>query len=170
MAKKSKKIEKVTRGIMDSTGNLVKRKGDRYKFRNVKKREIKQVKKHCIHWIMRKGVEVPTLIPDPANPANWKCAICGAVFPIHIREEEEYKNNINKIIEDINQLQFWSVKFGGNKEDTRLFLELKVRLTRFAKVQRNLIKQVDKRAHFEDRKKSTDTIGQFDSYAGFQFK
>ena len=68
MAKKSKKVEKETRRLMEGIADIVKRKGDRYKFKSKNKKLIKKVKKTCPHWIMRKGKECATVIQDPEHP------------------------------------------------------------------------------------------------------
>ena len=75
MAKKSKKVEKETRRLMEGIADLVKKKGDRYKFKSKNKKVIKKVKRTCVHWIYRKGKEVPTVIQDPERPGYWKCTI-----------------------------------------------------------------------------------------------
>lgn len=168
--KKSKKIEKETRRLMESMSDLVKKKGDKYKFKTGKKKTIKKIKKSCVHWIMRKGKETPTVDRDPTNPANWKCTICGASFPVRPLELKEYNATANDMLSYINQLQFFSVKMGGDAEDTKLFLDLKNKIPRYMKIQRNILKQVNKRQQWEDRKANTDGLGQFDSYAGFNYR
>ena len=108
MAKKSKKVEKETRRLMEGIGDLIKKKGDRYKFKSKNKKIIKKVKRTCVHWIMRKGKEVPTVIHDPEHPGNWKCTICGASFPIKPMSLADYQSQTEHMLEIVNQMQFWS--------------------------------------------------------------
>ena len=169
MSKKSKKVEKETRRLIEGIADLVKKKGDGYKFKSGKKKQIKKVKKTCVHWIIRKGKEVPTVTQD-TNPANWKCTICGATFPIRPGTPEEYRQAAEQLLAHVNQLQFWSVKMGGDAEDTKLFLHLKQLVPRYLKVQKNILKAVNKRQEWEDRKSQSDTLSQFDSYAGFSYR
>ena len=167
--KKSKKIEKETRRLIEGITDLVKKKGDGYQFKSGKKKQIKKVKKTCVHWIIRKGKESPTVVQD-TNPANWKCTICGDTFPIRPGTTEEYRQVANQLLSHVNQLQFWSVKMGGDASDTKLFLQLKSMIPRYLKVQKNILKAVNKRQEWEDRKSHTDSLSQFDSYAGFSYR
>jgi len=168
--KKSKKVEKETRRLIEGIADLVKKKGDGYKFKSGKKKQIKKVKKTCVHWIIRKGKEVPTVDPDPTNPGNWKCSICGCSFPVRPATREEYHQVANQFLGHVNQLQFWSVKMGGNADDTKLFLQLKNMIPRYLKVQKNILKAVNKRQEWEDRKTQSDSLSQFDGYAGFSYR
>lgn len=170
MAKKSKKIEKQTRQLMESMNDLVKKKGDKYKFKTGSKKKIRKMKKTCVHWIMRKGKDTPTVIQDPENAKNWKCTICGASFPIRPMEVKDYLKIMEEYEGVINQLQFWSVKMGGDAEDTKLFLKLRSEVPRSQKIMKNIVKQVNKRQKWEDRKANTDTLAAFDSYAGFNYR
>lgn len=179
MAKKSKKVEKETRRLIEGIGDLVKKKGDRYKFKAKSKKAVKKIKKQCPHWIMRKGKEQPTTFVDPENGANWKCAICGASFPIRPAKiwtdedgvkHSEYDDVANQQLALVNQIQFWSVKLGGDAEDTKMFLRLKNDLPRFQKVAKQVIKQVNKRQALDRNRENTDIMSQFSSYAGFNYK
>lgn len=170
MAKKSKKVEKETRRLMEGIADLVKKKGDRYKFKSKSKKVIKKVKKTCVHWIMRKGKEVPTVIHHPTKPGYWKCTICGAEFPVKPEKREAYENNCNTMLEAINQIQFWAVKLGGDAEDTKMFLRLKSDLGRFQKCSKHILKAIDKRSAMEANRKKSDMLSQFDSYSSFNYK
>lgn len=167
--KKNPKIEKETRRLMEGIADLVKKKGDKYKFKSGKKKQIKKIKRTCIHWIIRKGKDFPTVVLD-SNPMNWRCTICGATFPIRPGTDQEYDNAVKIIIAYVNQLQFWSAKMGGDAADTKLFLQLKQSLPRLMKVQKNILKEVRKRQQWEDRKSNTDSLSQFDSYAGYSYR
>lgn len=181
MAKKSKRVEKETRRLIEGITDLVKKKGDRYKFKSKNKKMIKKVKKTCVHWIIRKGKEVPTVIRDPENPKNWKCTICGASFPIKpgVIEKDpddgevirnDYEDSANTFLEYVNQMQFWSVKLGGDADDTRMFIKLKENIPRFKKVYKQILKQVDKRAKMDKNRENSDVLAQFDAYAGFTYR
>ena len=170
MSKKSKKIEKETRRLIEGITDLVKKKGDGYKFKSGKKKQIKRFKKTCMHWIIRKGKEVPTVTQDPTNPTHWKCMICGASFPIRPSSNEEYKTASNQFLAHVNQLQFWSVKMGGDADDTKLFVQLKQMIPRYMKVQKNIMKAVNKRQEWEDRKTNSDSLSQFDGYGGYNYR
>lgn len=169
MAKKDKKVEKETRRLMEGIADLVKKKGDRYKFKSKNKKMIKKVKKTCVHWIIRKGKPVPTVIHDPENPANWKCTICGASFPIKPVTLETYHNTTNQMLEYINQMQFWAVKLGGDAEDTKMFIRLKENLPRYNKVCKQILKRVNQREAWENNREKSDMLSQFDAYAGFHY-
>ena len=173
MAKKSKKIDKETRRMIESISSLVKRKGDRYKFKSKKKKLIKKVKMSCCHWTIRKGKEVPTTVRDPDRPGYWKCAICGASFPIKPQVMDDgtsaYKETINSAMELINQIQFLSVKLGGDADDTKMFLKLKENLPRFSKVATQIIKRVNKREEFDKRREDGNSMARFDSYSSFGY-
>lgn len=167
---KSKKVEKETRRLMESVADLVKKKGDRYKFKSKNKKVIKKVRRSCVHWIMRKGKEVPTVVQDPDRPGNWKCTICGESFPIKPAEQQKYYATTNELIEFVNQMQFWSVKLGGNADDTKMFLRLRENLPRFAKVSKQILKRVNQRETWEKNRERSDAMAQFDAYNGFNYR
>lgn len=164
------KVEKETRKLMESISDLVKKKGDRYKFKSKKKKLVKEVKKTCVHWIIRKGKEVPTVEESPNNPGYWRCKICGAEFPIKPVELNEYHANIYQTLAYVNQMQFLSVKLGGDADDTKMFIQLKKLLPKFAKASKNIIKASNKRQQWEDNRKKSDSMSQFDSYSGFNYR
>jgi len=170
--KKSKKLEKETRRLVEGIADLTKKRSDgTYKFRTKKKKVIRRIKTTCVHWTISKGREVPTVTQDNENPNNWRCVICGATFPIRpFKKVEDHHILVDRLLADINQFQFWGVKMGGDAEDTKMFLKLKTLLPRYRKVQRNIYKQVNKRQEFEDRKSHTDSLSQFDSYTGFNYR
>ena len=178
MAKKTK-IEKETRRLIEGISDLIKKKGDRYKFKTKSKKDIKKIKRQCPHWVIRKGKERPATFIDPTNPSNWKCAICGQSFPImpaRIEKDDdgnvynEYIDSAEKTLRLVNQIQFWSVKLGGDATDTKMFLRLRNDLVRFEKVSRQVVKQVNKRQAMDRNKEKTDVMSQFNAYAGFNYK
>lgn len=170
MAKKSKKVEKETRRLMEGITDLVKKKGDRYKFKSKNKKMIKKVKKTCVHWIIRKGKEVPTVVHDAEHPGNWKCTICGASFPIKPVSVDEYNRQVDQLLAHVNQMQFWSVKLGGDAEDTKMFIRLKENLPRFKKVSKQILKRVNQREAYENNRERSDILAQFDAYNGFSYR
>lgn len=167
---KSKKVEKETRRLMETVADLVKKKGDRYKFKSKNKKVIKKVKRSCVHWIMRKGKEVPVVIQDPDHPGNWVCTICGASWPITPEKPEVYQESTDQMAAFVNQMQFWSVKLGGDAEDTKMFLRLKRDLPRFQKVSKQILKRVNQRETWEKNRQRSDAMAQFDAYSGFNYR
>lgn len=167
---KSRKVEKETRRLIEGISDLVKRKGDKYKFKHKSKKVVKKIKKQCPHWTIRKGQTVPAVTNDKEHPGYWKCGICGARFPIQPDPIQEYHKNIAKNLEYVNQMMFWSVKLGGDAEDTKMFLRLKELLPRFEKVSKQIRKQVNKRDLMERNKANTEILSQFDAYSGFDYR
>lgn len=174
MSKKSKKVEKETRRLMEAIGELVKKKNDSYKFKSKDKKKVKKVKKKCVHWTIRKGKEIPTVKHDPEHPGCWKCLICGAVFPIKPiesnGEKNAYEESVDHVVGLVNQMQFLSVKLGGDADDTKMFLRLREDLPRFAKVSKQILKRVNKREEYENNSKKGDVMSQFDAYNGFNYR
>lgn len=170
MAKKSKKVEKETRRLMEGISDLVKKKGDRYRFKTKKKKVIKKVQRTCVHWIIKKGKEIPTVIHDPDRPGYWKCTLCGASWPVKPGELKDYQATISGALEMVNQMQFWSVKLGGDADDTKMFLRLKEALPRMEKVSKHILKLVNKRDAYENNRKNSDALAQFDAYSGFNYR
>lgn len=174
MAKKSKKVEKETRRLMEGISDLIKKRGDKYKFKSKNKKVVKKVKRTCPHWIIRKGKEQPTVVHDSNNPTQWKCLICGATFPIKPLEGDDKRNGyeieVNRMLGLVNQMQFWSVKLGGDAEDTKMFIRLKENLPRFAKVSKQILKRVNQREEYENNRAKGDVMAQFDAYSGFGYK
>lgn len=179
MAKKSKKIEKETRRLIEGISDLVKKKGDRYKFKTKSKKDIKKIKENCFHWLIKNGKERPIVFVDPDDPKNWRCALCSETFPIRpARIEKDPDGNVYNEYEIamrqakalVNQIQFWSVKLGGDATDTKMFLRLRKDLTRFEKVSKQVVKQVNKRQAMDRNRENTDVMRQFNAYAGFSYK
>lgn len=167
---KSKKVEKETRRLIEGISDHVKKKGDKYRFKTKNKKLIKRVKKQCPHWIIRKGEPTPTVIRDPDRPGYWKCTICGASWPIKPGENQEYQETVQRMLELVNQIQFWGVKLGGDADDTKMFLKLKELLPRFEKVSRQIVKHVNKRNLWETNRQNTDILEQFSAYASFNYR
>lgn len=170
MSKKSKKVEKETRRLMEGITDLVKKKGDRYKFKSKNKKLVKKVKKTCVHWIIRKGKEVPTVVHDPERTGYWKCTICGASFPIKPVTHDDYVGTTKQMLEFVNQMQFWSIKLGGDADDTKMFIRLKEALPRFEKVSKQILKRVNQREAFDKNREHSDVMSQFDAYSGFNYR
>ena len=164
------KVEKETRRLMEAVSDLVKRKGDRFKFKSKNKKLVKKVKRDCIHWIYRKGKECPTVTHDPENPGNWKCMICGASFPIVPLQQDEYKARIEDIVALVNQLAFYSVKLGGNADDTKMFIQLRRNLNSCAKASKPIIKHINKRDRMERNRQNTDSSNTFSAYSGYNYR
>lgn len=174
MAKKSK-IEKETRKIILAVSDLVKKRDGRYKFKTKKKKARKMVKRTCVHWIIRKGKEVPTLKQDINDPTMWRCQICGAKFPIKPIEKAHPKHNpyqdkVDEMLGYINQIQFYAVKLGGDAEDTKMFLRLRKDLPQFAKVAKHVIKRVEQRNEYENNRAKGDLASQFSMYPSYGYK
>jgi transcription elongation factor Elf1 len=170
MAKK-RRVEKSTRRFIERIADLIKEKGGKYKFRTKKKKQIKQIKKTCVHWTLtKKGQIEPVLVTDPDNPANWKCKICGAVFPVVPTTQEEVDAHFDWFMSYINQVQFYGVGMGGDKEDTNLLLQTKNLIPRVRKIGRNIIKQMEKKKEWEDRRSKTNKSSQFDGFGGFSYR
>ena len=179
---KKVKIEKETRRLIESISELIKKKGDHYKFKVKKKKQIKEIKKTCVHWVLRKGKPQPTVSEDPTKPGYWKCNICGARFPIKPQIEQnevdedgnrvvvnDYENTANQFLEHVNQLQFMSVMMGGDSSDTKMFIQLRKLLPRYLKVQRNIIKAINKRAKWEEKKNDDSSLSTFSNFSGFGY-
>ena len=175
MAKKHK-IEKETRRLIEGISDLVKKKGDKYKFKSHNKKIVKKVKKTCCHWIIRNGKELPAVIrhPDPKMQGYWKCKICGAVFPVRppsdVNGESAYDAATNQMIQLVNQIQFLSVRLGGDSDDTKMFLNLRKDLPRFMRVSRQIIKRINKRDAFEKKREDNGIMSQFSSYNGLNYR
>ena len=180
MAKKSKLVEKETRRLMESISDMVKKRDGRYQFKKKhKKKQIRRLRMTCVHWIYRKGREIPTVITDPNDHDKWRCTICGATFPVRPmpctagelkNHTSAYDKQVLDMLETINQIQFWGVKLGGDKEDTKMFLELRHLLPRFRKVSRNIVKNMMKRETVENNPDKNNVMASFDSYSTFSFR
>jgi hypothetical protein len=188
MAKKTK-IEKETRRLIESISELIKRKGNRYKFKVKKKKQVRAIKRTCVHWIMRKGRPYPALVQSDEHPGKWKCSICGAVFPIKPAREKKkdsdgnilkdsqgnpitinhYEDVANEFLSHINQLQFWSVMMGGDSEDTKMFVQLRKLIPRYMKVQNNISKAMDRKNELENRKRDSETNSAFNNFSNFSY-
>ena len=168
--KKNLKIDKKTRGLMEAISDLIKDNGDQIKFKSKKKKRVKAYKTTCVHWMIKKGRALPTLTQSPDNPQDWKCRICGSTFPISPLEQQEYDNRCQRMLEIVEQMQFWLVSMGGDADDTAVFQMFKKYIPKFRKIQKNIVKAVKKRQIWEDSRTKTDSLSQFDSAAGYSYR
>lgn len=171
MAKKknAKKIEKETRKVIEAISDLVRRKNDTYKFKG-KKKQIKEVRKTCVHWIIRKGITSPTIMTLDTSPDKWTCKVCKKSFPKAIKEISEYQAIINAFEEIVNQCFFYSVNMGGNSDATKVFLTLKRLLPKYQRITTNLMKRIKKRDTYENRRMNSDIVNQFGNYSAITYK
>ena len=174
MAKKSK-IEKQTRRIISAISDMVKKKDGRYKFKTKKKKLIKKAKATCVHWIIRKGKEHPTLKQDQNDPTFWRCSICGCKFPIQPLKKDYPKHNpyhdkVEEMLGLVNQIQFYAVKLGGDAEDTKMFLRLRKDLPQFSKVAKQVLKRVEQRNEYENNRNKNNVMSQFGNYSSYSYK
>lgn len=180
MSKKNTKIDKETRKLMESVGDLVKKRNGRYGVKGKhKKKLIKKMHSTCVHWIYRKGKPIPTVIHDPNNPNHWKCTICGASFPIQpLRPSDPndknwvrpYADKVDEMLVLINQMQFWGIAMGGDSDDTKMFLQLRKMLPRFKKVSKSILKMVMKRDAMENNPDKNNIMAAFDSYNSYSYR
>jgi hypothetical protein len=148
--RKKVKIEKETRRVLEGIAELIKKKGETYKFKTKKKKEVKRIKRTCVHWTRFKGKYIPTLFNPGDNQNIWECRICGHRFPV-VPDAEKGEKAAWDFLGIVDQAQFLAVGHGGNSDDTKLFMQLKQGIPRFIKAQKSLIKFVTKRKRFEDR-------------------
>lgn len=170
MAKRSKKIEKETRRLIESISDLVRKKDNQYKFRGTKKKEVRQIKRTCVHWIIRKGKEYPAVEERPESPGFWTCKICGKNFRIKPFTPEEYHQINETYLSVVNQCFFYSVKMGGDASDTKVMVRLKELVPKFDKISRVMMKQLNKRQEYEDRRRQSDQGSQFGSFSSFNYR
>lgn len=170
MAKKVK-IEKETRKLMEAMGDLIKKSsGGKYKFKSKSKKTLKSVKKNCIHWIVRKGNVDPTVNQNPDNGEEWRCKICSRTFPIKPLTREQYSETITETGKIIDQLLFYSVKLGGDADDTKLMLDVRKKLPEIQKIAKAISKAISKRDQMEANRKNTDATAQFSAYSGYNYR
>lgn len=168
----SKKIrlDKETRKLIESISDVVKYRKGKFKFKAKGKKTVKRIKRSCVHWFFTKKIS-PAVEKHPENPMNWRCKICGASFPIRPGTLQEYREMTNNVISIVNQLQFWSIKMGGDADDTKLFIRLKNDLVKLKRAEKTILNQVNKRQAFESNKNREDgSISQFDDYNGFSYR
>ena len=167
--KKIKNMDKDTRRHLEATSDMLKKKGERFKFKSGKgnKKTVKKLRKLCMHWMIRKGKPIPTVQDD--GHGNWECYLCHAKFPILPKTEEEYDQIITQALEAVNQVVFLAVHLGGDSEDIKSFLRLKEDLPKFRKIAREVIKQSNKRQQFEANSEDDTIMNQFSQYGGIQY-
>jgi hypothetical protein len=176
MAKKSKKIEKETRRLIESISDLVSKNkdGSRYKFKGAKKKTIRAVKRSCVHWIIRKGKEYPAV--EEIHEGYWTCKICGREFVISPLKDDEDKLDLDQyrqacrgFVSLVDHVSFYLVKMGGDASDTKVIVKLKELVPKFEKIAVSGMKQLNKRHEMESRR--TDDGGSaFSNYASMGYR
>lgn len=168
--KKNKKLEKETRRLVEAMSDIIKNKNGKYKFKHVKKKQIKQIKRRCVHWYMGKGGKLTPAVAEHDDKRDfWTCGICGKSFLIAPLKPEEYTQASEEFLSLVNQCFFYSVKMGGDASDTKLFLKLKELVPIFGKVAKNEIKQLNKRNEYEQRRRNNENNSQFNNYSAYYY-
>jgi len=172
MAKKNKKIEKETRRLIEAISDVVRRKDGKYKFKGLNKKEIRTLKRDCPHWIIRKGTAVPTVVESQQSPGFWTCELCGASFKVRPFDDlRQYQAACKQFLSVVDQVFFYSVRMGGDADDTRMFLMLKKLVPRFGKVAKNAMKQLKKKEEYEKRNRNAQGDGgQFGHISSYNYK
>lgn len=177
--KKNKNIEKETRQLIEAMSDVLKKREDgTYKIKAKNKKEARKLRRNCVHWISKKKGIFPAVVRDSEKSNYWVCRICGEMFPIEPKKTEledgilsdPYGDQVKDILETINQFQFYAVKLGGDAKDTKMFLQLKNILPKFAKTARQIAKRINQREKFEEKRASGDVMSQFDSYSSLNYK
>lgn len=117
-----------------------------------------------MHWVIKNGKLKPAVQEDPTHPGMFRCRICGKLFPIAPMVKEELDEACSTFETIVNHAAFYSVLFGGNAEDTKVFINLKKMVPRFAKIAKQEGKALQKRKEFIESRRSLNTEGQFDSF------
>ena len=175
MAKKKNSIEKNTRKAIEAVSEMIKIRGGKVKWKKkLKKKEIRLAQVSCFHWHIRNGKANPTLVQDEDRPGYWTCRICHRSFPISPltptdENPDPYADATDKMLELVNQIAFWSVRFGGDGDDSKMFMSLKKDLERFKKVSRAIVKRARKRDEFE-RQQNKEGSGPFNAWATFNYR
>lgn len=169
MGKKKDKIDKSIRKLIEATSDIVKRKDGKYKVKG-KKKDVKKVKRRCVHWLETKGKIHPTIEVDPDDSSKWICQVCGGKFEVRPIEQEDRDEIIQNMEELVNQLEFWCVKMGGDADDMKVLLNMKDMLPKVQKIGNNIIKNVKKRKELEDERSGEKSMSQFDAYSGYNYR
>jgi len=168
--KKSKRIDKKTRDLIDSISDLIRRKNkdNEYRFKGVKKKQLKSIKQTCPHWIARKGRYDPAVYTIDND--FFACRICGKKFPINPLTKDEYETASEAFLAMVNQVFLYSVQLGGDSADSETLIKLKRLVPRFAKIANNVAKALDKRKEEEKRKSQAQSNSQFSNYSSYSYR
>ena len=205
MNKNIKKVEKETRRLMEGISDLIKKKRGshgEYKFKSKSKKQVRKIKRTCVHWMVHKGKILPAVISDSTRSGYWRCQICGRRFPIAPlpynkddivkklntgvtdsnqlvdRDDPRVLNMYNnsyegiseRMLEIVDQMQFWGVRLGGDAEDTKMFLKLKELIPRFEKAAKQIKKVMKSKEDLDKKNKNQDATARFDNFAGFNYR
>ena len=83
---------------------------------------------------------------------------------------DQYQSTTRQVLSYVDQMLFWSVKLGGDMDDTKMFLSLKENLPRFEKVTRTITKRLNKIDSFENNRSKSNALDQFNNYSAFNYK
>lgn len=168
--KKSRKIDKETRKIIEAVSDLVKKKKDDDGFKiKAKKKQAKKIKMTCPHWIIHKKKETHTVKVNPENNSEWICKICGKSFPISPYDDEKYDAICAEFLTIVDQAFFYSIRLGGCAEDTVVFENLKKYVPRFNKIVKNEMKILRKHLTVADNSNGKNDLNQFNGYGALDF-
>lgn len=121
----------------------------------------KILREQCAHWSTRKNNKLsPSVSKDDNEQNNWRCNFCGASFPIRPVDLEKRIQTYNDFLEQLNQLQFYSVKLGDDiGQHKELFSTLKKFLPQYLELQGAVINAVNKRMLYQEKlERSNDKI------------
>lgn len=170
--KKNKKIDKETLRLIESVTDMVKKKKDEsgneiYKFqKGIKRKQIKQIKRSCPHWILNKKQSLTPLVEqDPTNPSYWVCKLCGHPIPKAFLTPEQYKQASDNYLALIDQAMVYLIKLGGDSDDAKILLKLKENVPKARKILMNMA-ELDEKIRRE-KKATEEKSSQFGSYQAY---
>ena len=175
MSKKNnkKKLDKTTRHVLEAFSDVIRQTENgefRLKGKGHSKKQIKKLRRSCMHWRISKNKIVPMVERSPENPDYWRCKGCGEEFPICPLPEDEYDKIVDNFLAIVNQMCIFSVRMGGDSEDTKLLIEFKHMIPKFEKVAENILKQLNKRERMEHQSESYGRETPFDDYNSFGYR
>lgn len=173
MAKKKSKIDKETRRFIEKVSDLIKkRRDDKYVLKG-RKKEIREIKKTCLHWEIRKrNKDIPAVRPHPTKEGYWECRICREVFPVGPLDPGDEEQGIphevdlicDKFLGMVNHIVLLAVRMGGDSDDIAKFIKVKRLVPDVAKMSKNICKKLNKRQKYEDNRRNNSAGGRFDSW------
>lgn len=175
MSKKGdkKKLDKTTRHVLEAFSDVIKQDDNgefKLKAKGRSKKQLKKLKRSCMHWRIVKNKIVPMVEESAEHPGYWHCKGCGEYFPIRPLTDNEYSDLIEKFLSIVNQMCIFSVRMGGDSDDTKMLIEFKHMIPKFEKVAENILAQLNKREQMQSQSESYGRETPFDDYNTFGYR
>ena len=172
----ARRVERETRKLIKTVTSLIKKvsANNEFKFKKKEsKKYVKRVKRLCPHWYLNKrGDETPALHPSKGEPEYHECGICNALIRKRLYDMEEVDEGIGEFLKIINQMEFFAIALGSDRDTISRCTQLKELIPGFRQDCKLVVKHVkDKNKVSSDKNKEEMSLNDtFRMYRSIRYR